>query len=183
MMKCLALFLTTSASLAFVAEGNQQASFEVHPTTCFACAGCVATKVNDQNANPPVTNGVQILSQGAGVKILVSTLTAESGGCLIVTGNDGLSVCNPIKNCEFKAEYTISANGAVGAFHNNGVPCVWSTLAGGFNVLADSITWLQACNNNQSWATADCYNNAVSCVTGTRIVEIKFIGHCSHCQE
>lgn len=183
MIKSLLLFLTSSASLALVVDGNRPRAVGLTPSDCFACSGCSATQVQDPNAIPPITNGVQILSQATGVKVVLFTLTATSGRCQIVTGHDGLPFCGPMENCRFQADYTISSDGSIGSYHNNGVPCKWSQPIGGFNVLADSISWLAACDNTQSWATVECYNNATSCNDGASVVKIKFVGRCGSCNE
>jgi hypothetical protein len=181
MIKSVSVFFLSASSVVFVVDGSRDRVIAGAPTYCVACGGCAATKVNDANANPSITNGIQVLYLAPGVLLPTSSLTAGSGRCQLVTGNDGLATCGPVENCKFTVEYVASAPGAMGPYHNNGVPCLWSRRVAGFEVLADSISWLGTCSNTQSWGTAECYNNASSCTDGTRIVEVKYVGYCGHC--
>ena len=172
----------TFAAVAYVVDASGARLAGPQPA-CFTCTGCQATTVNDPNANPPITAGVQILVQASGVTISSYSLTTGNGSCSVTTKPDGTLVCGGDRNCEFTASYSLSYTG--GTFHNNNAPCEWSRTVGSNQALASSISWIQACDNANSWQTADCYVSpappAGNCWSGTVIMELKFFGHCGGC--
>lgn len=182
-MQALLGCLFSLAILGYVAEPATLQLIDKSPE-CFQCAGCVASRVSNPNAVPPITAGVQKLQVAAGVNLVVALLTTKSGSCVLVDTPEGV-ICAPSANCEFTATYSLTY--ANGTFHNNNVPCEWSQPIGGNQTLASSIRWLSACNNTSTWATAQCFSFAPppvgGCNDGASILEVKFIGHCGVCTE